>query len=169
MINIYECEALVKIYCSLDKRCNIIDKFINNHAYYCGSYGEEYSAVDVYNDILDLIERKNQLINIKLMIDNAVNKLSINDKKVLYVKLNYNISMQELCSLLDVKERTAFRRIEHAFENMAEIINHSKYCAKLENIIDKQEWIKKICGDVKQRRLAFKSVQPSHEFAVNNQ
>ena len=77
--------------------------------------------------------------------------------------------MQELCSLLDVKERTAFRRIEHAFENMAEIINHSKYCAKLENIIDKQEWIKKICGDVKQRRLAFKSVQPSHEFAVNNQ
>ena len=98
MINIYECEALVKIYSTLEKKCNIIDKFINNHAFYCGPYSDEYSAVDVYNDILDLIERKNKLINIKLMIDNVIKNLSENDKKVLFIKLNYNISMNELCA-----------------------------------------------------------------------
>lgn len=156
MINIYECEALVKIYSTLEKKCNIIDKFINNHAFYCGPYSGEYSAVDVYNDILDLIERKNKLINIKLMIDNAIKNLSENDKKVLFIKLNYNISMNELCALLNLKERTAFRRVERAFEDMTEQLNQSKYAFKLQQIIAKEDWISKICENVKQRRLAYK-------------
>lgn len=157
MIDIYDCEALVKIYRLLDKKCTIIDKFINNHAYYCGSYSEEYSAVDVYNDILDLMERKNQLINIKLMLDTALNKLAVEDKKVLLIKLNYNISMNEFCAVLNLKERTAFRRIEHAFLCLAEAINRSKYASKLEKIIDKEEWIRAVCQDVKERRQAFKN------------
>lgn len=157
MIDIYDCEALVKIYHLLNKKCEIIDKFINNHAYYCGPYSEEYGAVDVYNDILDLMERKNQLINIKLMVDDAIQKLSIEDKKVLYIKLNYNISINEFCSILNLKERTAFRRIEHAFMALAEQLNHSKYSSKLEFVLRTQEWIKAVCQDVKQRRMAFKN------------
>lgn len=164
MINIYECEALVKIYSTLDKKCNIIDKFINNHAFYCGPYSDEYSAVDVYNDILDLIERKNKLINIKLIIDNAVKNLSENDKKVLFIKLNYNISMHELCALLNLKERTAFRRVERAFENMTDKLNQSKYALKLEHIIENEAWINRICENVKLRRLSFKGNQEELEL-----
>lgn len=160
MIDIYDCEALVKIYRLLEKRCAIIDKFINNHAYYCGPYSEEYSAVDVYNDILNLMERKNHLINIKLMMDEAIKKLPSEDKKVVYVKINYNISMSELCGILNIKERTAFRRIEHAFETLANEMNHSKYAKKLSIIIEKEDWIKAIKQEVKQRRLAFKG-QPA--------
>ena len=157
MIDIYDCEALVKIYRLLDKKCTIIDKFINNHAYYCGPYSEEYSAVDVYNDILDLMERKNHLINIKLMLDTALNRLVVEDKKVLLIKLNYNISMSEFCAVLNLKERTAFRRIEHAFLCLTDAINQSKYASKLEEIINKEEWIRAVCQDVKERRQAFKN------------
>ncbi len=157
MIDIYDCEALVKVYRLLEKRCAIIDKFINNHAYYCGPYSEEYSAVDVYNDILDLIERKNQLINIKLIMDEAIKRLPCADKKVVYAKLNYNISMAEFCGILNLKERTAFRRIEHAFDSLANEINRSRYIDKLTGIIEHQEWIKGVRQDVKQRRQAFKS------------
>ena len=166
MIDIYDCEALVKIYRLLDKKCTIIDKFINNHAYYCGPYSEEYGAVDVYNDILDLMERKNQLINIKLMLDTALNKLGVEDKKVLLIKLNYNISMNEFCAVLNLKERTAFRRIEHAFLCLAEAINQSKYAAKLEMIINKEGWIRAVCQDVKERRQSFKNHTNQTEYAL---
>ena len=163
MIDIYDCEALVKIYHLLGKKCEIIDKFINNHAYYCGPYSEEYSAVDVYNDILDLMERKNQLINIKLMIDDALQSLEIEDKKVLYIKMNYNISINEFCGILNLRERTAYRRIEHAFEVLTDKLNQSKYATKLEFMLKSQDWIKAICLDVKQRRMAYKTAQ-NNEF-----
>ena len=90
------------------------------------------------------------------MIDNAIKNLSENDKKILFIKLNYNISMNELCALLNLKERTAFRRVERAFEDMTEQLNQSKYAFKLEQIIAKEDWISKICENVKQRRLAYK-------------
>ena len=36
MIDIYETEALIKIYRLLRKKCDAIDKFINNYALYFG-------------------------------------------------------------------------------------------------------------------------------------
>ena len=45
--------------------------------------------------------------------------------------MNYKISMSEICGILNLKERTAFRRIERAYENLAEALNKSKYCDKL--------------------------------------
>lgn len=163
MIDIYDCEALVKVYHTLEKKCNVIDKFIHNHAYYCGPYTDEYSAVDVYNDILDLMERKNQLINIKVIIDDAIEKMSVVDKQVLLIKLKYSISMNEFCGVLNMKQRTAFRRIERAFENLAEVLNNSKYASKLVQTIRKEDWINAVKQDVKERRMNFKG--QAGEFA----
>ncbi|MBR1988707.1 MAG: hypothetical protein IKA36_06710 [Clostridia bacterium] len=78
MITNYDSEAIVKIYRMLSKKCDVIDRFINNHAYYFGPYTEEFGASDVCNNIIDLITRKNQLINLKIIVDNAIN----GDKKV---------------------------------------------------------------------------------------
>ena len=127
MINIYDSEALIKVYRLLNKKCEAIDKFITNHALYFGPTSEEYCALDVCNNIIDLMERKNQLINLKIIIDSAIKTLSEKDKKILYIKMHYKISMLELCGILEIKERTAFRMIERAYENLTEALNKSKY------------------------------------------
>ena len=70
--------------------------------------------------------------------------------------MNYNLQMCEICGVLELKERTAFRRIEKAFENLTNELNNSKYCKKLCKIIDNEEWILDIKDEIKQRRMSFK-------------
>ncbi len=158
MIDIYDSEAIVKVYRLLKKKCEAIDRFINNHALYFGTNSYEFGAIDVCNNILDLMARKNQLINLKLIVDGAIHNLSEKDKKVLFIKMNYNLSMDEICGILDLKERTAFRRIEHAFLSLAEALNKSKYCSRLERILFNEQWIKDVKETVKEHRLAYRTV-----------
>ena len=157
MLDIYDSETLVKVYRLLIKKCNAIDKFIKNHAFYFGPSTNEYDALDVYNNIIDLMERKNQLINLKIILDKAINSLKEKDKKIIYIKTFYNLPMTEICEVLSLKERTAFRRIEGAYYNLAEALNSSKYLNKLESILEKEEWIREIRDQVKSRRMAFKA------------
>ncbi len=157
MIDVYDAEALIKIYRMLRKRCEALDRFIENHAYYFSTSSEELGSLDVCNNIIDLMTRKNQLINLKLIIDRAISTLSENDKKILYIKMNYTISMAEICGIFNLKERTAFRRIEKAFENLSLALNSSKYINKLEKIIDSEDWITNIRREVKDRRMSYRT------------
>ena len=156
-IDIYDAEALVKIYRMLEKRCEALDKFIENHAYYFSNSCDELGTLDVCNNIIDLMARKNQLINLNMIFKKALSKLSVNDKEILYIKMNYKISMSEICGIFSLKERTAFRRIERAFQNLADALNASKYADKLESIMDSEDWIVNIRNEVKERRQAYKS------------
>lgn len=156
MIDVYDSEALIKAYRLLRKKCDAIDKFINNHALYFGPCTAEYGSLDVCNNIIELMTRKNQLINLKIILDKAIKSLPDKDKKILLIKINYNLQMNEICGILELKERTAFRRIEKAFENLADSLNNSKYYTKLIEIINKEEWINNIKEEVKERRLAFR-------------
>ena len=156
MLTVYHSEALIKIYRYLEKKCDAIDKFINNHAFYFGYSSAEYDSIDVFNNIIELMARKNQLINLKIILDNGINKLDEEDKKVIFLKMKYNISMNEFCGVLDVKQRTAFRRIERAFFNLTEVLNKSKYRDKLLDIMESEDWIMEIKEEVTQKRLAYK-------------
>lgn len=71
--------------------------------------------------------------------------------------MNYSISMEEFCAILHFKERTAFRRIERAFKDLADSLNNSKYIDKLTHIMSHEEWISSVKQEVKERRMAFKS------------
>ncbi len=155
MIDIYDSETLIKAYRMLKKKCSTIDSFIENHATYFGPVSAEYGALDVYSNIIDLMTKKNQLINVKIILDNAIKSLDEKDKKILFIKMNYHLQMNEICAVLDIKERTAFRRIERAFENLTEALNKSKYASKLEKILLSEEWLAGIKEDVKERRQSF--------------
>lgn len=156
MIDIYDTEALVNIYRMLDKKCEAIDKFINNHATYFGPCTAEYGAIDVCNNIIDLMTRKNQLINLKLIVDHAIDTLDDKDKQVVYIKTRFSPSMNAFCEILDLKERTAFRRIERAFNNLSQALNRSKYVDKLIKIMQNEMWIVSIRDELKDRRLSYK-------------
>ncbi len=162
MLDVFDSETIVKVYRMLKKKCSAIDQFIENHALYYGPDSAEFNTFDVINNILDLMARKNQLINLKIIVDNAVNSLDVNVKKVLYIKMNYSVSMAELCGILDMKERTAFRWVERAFADLTEALNNSKYLDKIEAIIKQESWIKDVYEEVRQRRISLKMKTPSN-------
>ena len=156
MLDIFDSEALVKCYRMLNKKCQAIDKFIQNSSLYFGATSAEYGSLEVINNIIDLMTRKNQLINLKIILDGAINKLDDKDKKILFVKIYYNVKMEELCEFLSLKERTAFRRIERAYSNLTDALNNSKYYNKLISIMEKEIWIKEMKNRVKERRESYK-------------
>lgn len=158
MINIYESEAIIKAYRLLKKKCEAIDKFIRNHALYFGPCTAEYGSIDVCNNIIDLMTRKNQLINLKIIVDKAIQSLNEKSKKILFIKMNYNISMTELCGVLELKERTAFRWVEKAFEDLTIALNKSKYVEKLSSILHGEEWLTRIVDEVADKRMAYRSL-----------
>ena len=157
MIDIYDSETIIKIYRLLGKKCEAIDSFINNQALYFGPCSAEYGAEDVCNNIIELIGRKNQLINLKIIIDYVLKNLNEEDKKILYIKMNYKTTMAEICGILELKERTAFRKIEKAYENLAIALNNSKYANKLESLLNKEDWIMAVKESIKERRMAYKN------------
>ncbi len=158
MIDIYDSECIVKIYRLLKKKCEAIDHFIENHAYYFGPTSVEYGATDVYNNILDLMTRKNELINFKIILDSVIQTLEDKDKKILYLKMNYNLSLAEICGVLDITERTYFRHIDKAYLHLSEAINRSRYVDKLCKLMRKEEWIMDVKETVKAKHMAYRSV-----------
>lgn len=159
MIDIYDSETIVKVYRLLKKKCEAIDRFVENHAYYFGPSTSEYGATDVYNNIIDLMTRKNELINLKIIVDNEMKKLNEKDKKILFLKMNYNLSLAEICGILKLKERTCFRHIENAYYNLSIALNNSKYLEKLESLMNKEEWIIDIREAVENKHMAYRSVR----------
>ena len=157
MIDIYDSESMVKIYRLLKKKCEAIDHFIENHAYYFGPTSVEYGAIDVYNNILDLMTRKNELINFKIILDNVIATLDEKDRKVLYIKMNYNLSLAEICGVLDITERTYFRHIDRAYLHLSEALNRSRYADKLLKLMRKEDWIMDIKESIKAKHLAYRS------------
>lgn len=169
MFDVFDSETIVKIYRMLKKKCDAIDHFIDNHAIYYGPDTAEFNSFDVYNNILDLMARKTQLINLKVIVDSAIKTLDENVKKVLLLKMNYNLSTTELCGILEVKERTLFRWIERAYSDLTNALNNSIYCGKLADIISHESWIKEMNNDVKLRRLALKTkVNVASANLINN-
>lgn len=156
MIDIFDSETIVKIYRMLTKKCDAIDAFIKNHAFYFGPFTEEYGSLDVCNNIIDLMTRKNQLINLKIIVDSAVKTLSVDDRQVLTLKMNYSISMDELRGILNLKERTAFRKVERAIANLTNALNKSRYVNKLEKILTNEDWIANVRCEVQERRMSYK-------------
>jgi hypothetical protein len=72
--------------------------------------------------------------------------------------MNYNISMAELCGVLELKERTGFRWVEKAFEDLTIALNKSKYVDKLSSILHGEEWLTRIVDEVADRRMAYRSL-----------
>ena len=142
---IHDSKTLLTAYRWIEKNCDLIDEFVYKHAVNFGPSPEFCSTYDVTSNIIDLIERKNRLINLKLMIDDLINGLELQDKKILLAKIRYNLTMENFCKLMSIPSmRTGFRQINKALEHFTMRANSSPYKEKLEHILDSEYWIANI-------------------------
>ena len=88
------------------------------------------------------MERKNRLINLKLIIDDLVSTLNQTDKLIILAKMRFDLSMKSLCEMFQIPSlRTAFRRVQSALEHFTRHANNSCYKEKLEYLLDNEHWI----------------------------
>ncbi|MBQ7797818.1 MAG: hypothetical protein IJ371_01700 [Clostridia bacterium] len=142
MLDINDAKVLISAYRFIEKNCDLINEFVYKHAINFGPSPEYCSTYDVTNNIINLIERKNRLINFKLIIDELVNSLDNQDKLIILSKMRFNLSMQSFCQIFDMPSvRTAFRRVQTALEHFLRRANNSPYREKLEYLLDNEGWI----------------------------
>lgn len=142
MLVINDAKVLISAYRFIEKNCDLINEFVYKHAINFGPSPEYCSTYDVTNNIINLIERKNRLINLKLIIDELVDSLSKEDKLIILSKMRFNLSMKSFCQVFEMSSvRTAFRRIQAALEHFTRRANNSPYKEKLEYLLDNEHWI----------------------------
>jgi len=135
-------KALLNLYRYLEPMADSIDRLVKSKCFE-PVYIASYNLQDKADEILSLTDRKITLINIKVIIDKSIARLNDNNKKIIILRYIDNMSMQDICELMDISDRTYFRRSKQALDafcNMLELEN--KLSGNLLGSYQKQKWLK---------------------------
>lgn len=156
MIQICDGQALINAYKLLERTCNAIDDYVISYAENFGPDPSMDSTESITNKMIDLIARKNKLINLKIFIENCVEKMPDKFRKIIVLKLNYRCKASILMQILNLPERTYFRRMNQALEIFVDIVNNNNTKFDIDNIFLSEEWIANISKKFKEKQ-AFAS------------
>ena len=73
-----------------------------------------YSTDMLYDKMLEVIDRKKGLVNVKVLVDNAMSTLSSKDREILRLRYMDGLDTRASAEFLGVNERTYFRRLNNA-------------------------------------------------------
>ena len=142
MLVIDDVKVLISAYRFIERNCDLINEFVYKHAINFGPSPEYCSTYDVTNNIINLIERKNRLINLKLIIDQLVQELNKEDRLIIMAKMRFDLTTKTFCQMFNYSSaRTAFRRMQNAIERFTVHANNSPYKEKLEYLLNNEHWI----------------------------
>ena len=160
MKNYQECWAktLLNINSYLDRICEAIDKNVMscsmNSAH--SQMGTDYFA----DRIIKLVERKKFMINIRVLINNTLKNISLENAKILTIKFVDHIKTDTACKLLDMPYRTYFRKVDKAISQFAFELKKQGYDESMLYQIFKNEfWVLEVFDN-----YAKKNIKKSEKF-----
>jgi len=140
-------KTILSIYKYLETLSNSIDdlvlkKSINSAFYNNGRFNNCY---DCANKIMQLTDRKINLINIKVMVDNTLSRMPLKYRQVLALAFIDNIKSEKIAELMGISLRTFFRRKNDAISSFAKNLSLQGYTSqKLESMFYGEHWIKNL-------------------------
>ena len=126
MLDKKHAQSLLYSYRYLFKTCDLIDKTINNYA---TNFGVMYTHADtetLAEKMIDLMQRKKHLINLKLYIDKVISLTNDTSKKILVLMSQFEFKIGKIQEIFDVSERTAFRYMKTAVDEFVSVANRVK-------------------------------------------
>lgn len=142
MKNYQECWAktLLDVNCNLDAICGAIDKNINNCC--VSSSRSQMSTIYFADKIIRLMQRKKFMINIRVLINTVFKNLPLESAKILTVKYIDKMKTDTACKLLEMPNRTYFRKIKKAVQDFAFELKKQGYDElKLYEMFKDELWI----------------------------
>ena len=150
-------EMALIAYNSVDKMADVLTKAVNNKSFYTA--GSEFSGnlLAAFDAIASLIDRKKMLVNLRLIIDTALVKLSPQYLKVLCLKFCDRFSNNQICDAMEISERTFYRKlntgIEHFGRNLFSGGLNEDRCKKL---FAKEAWLENIYNHLNDGKTELK-------------
>ncbi len=135
---------------ALGSRCVTFEMLIHN------------SSMSVSNRIIELSERKVKIINLKVLIEEMLAKVSDDDFSLLCQRFIEGKKVNEIMSLSSCSERTAFRRIENAVDSFAKVLKSTGYNDyKLQDMISGEAWISNIAEKTLEKSINYEKAHQS--------
>lgn len=139
-------KTLLEVYNSLEIVCERIDKMVDNKASEGSTYGRTGNSLELFNSIINLTERKVNLINLKLRIEQSLIKLSPIEAKVLILKYVDRLTYKQISTLTNQNIRTTFRYVEKGIENFTKNIKLNGLTEEfIRNKYSEEKWLFQIC------------------------
>ena len=157
-------KTILSVYKYLEALSNSIDdliikKCINSAFYNNGRYSTCY---DCANKIMQLTERKINLINIKVLVDDTLRLMSVNQRQLLALCYMDNVKSEDIAEMMHVSIRTFFRKKNEALSSFSKNLLLKGYNAnKLEEMFCGEGWLNNLY-------IRNKELEDSKEFRIDN-
>lgn len=125
-------------------RCidRIINKSALNSFYTGGNWDDKNSVFNISNKILKLTNKKVDYINLKVLVEKILSKMSKDKAKLLILRNIKDLKTSTICNMLNMKERTYYRRTDLALkEFVTQMIEMGFTYAKLDLDFSDDEFI----------------------------
>lgn len=142
-------KTILMVYRYLDRIADAIDRLIERRAlnsFYVGVLGNNDNSIySVADYIINLSERKIKLINLKILIDMALEDCPILSSQILIEKFMDNEKSFDIAKRHNLSERTYFRRLNEALDNFSSSLCKLGFCEnKLLDYISSEKWIMEV-------------------------
>lgn len=133
----------------LTRVTNAIDSLISKRALASGFVNTrnltKQNAYSVTKDIIDLSQRKINLINLNIICVNALKGIDALSSKILILKFIDGLHSSEIASLLGISDRTFFRKLNCAYSELEKwFINNHITNKFFENKCKDEGWIMEV-------------------------
>ena len=147
-------KALLLSYRYLETLCNAIDKYVLKKSitssFYENCSPNKYSAYEVSNHIIKLIERKKKIINTKVIIEDCLRELKPLHQRILLLTYLDQMTTEKISFCLNMTKRTFFRKKSEAINSFCKKLaqkGYEKDFIKLE--LEGENWFDKFCRGAK--------------------
>lgn len=134
-------KTLLTIYNCLETIASAIDNLVITQSVSSGR--NNLTTLENAEKVINLIQRKKLLVNLKVLIDNSLSKLDKNCARILIMKYVDKLKPELAMQILELSRRTYFRRIDSAVDSFATELSNLGYDESvLESMLKKEHWIK---------------------------
>jgi len=112
------------------------------------------SCEKVAERMIDLMEHKKNIINLKILTEKALKNLSDYDYTFLTQRFFENIRVEDIAQMLGINCRTAFRRLDSALDNFKTNLHRLVREDKLQMMANFEPWISKVLQNAKSISLS---------------
>lgn len=134
-------KTLLASYNSLETIANAVDNLVVSQG--INSANNHLTTIENAERIINLIQRKKLLVNLKVLVDSTVAKLDNLSARLIIMRYLDNIKPDICLEILKLSRRTYFRRLDRALDEFSLKLKLSGYTPDvLEQLVQKEYWIK---------------------------
>lgn len=142
---------------------NLIVKKSVNSMFYTNSRG--HNTYDCASEIIELTQRKVNLINLKVLVDDALSKMSYENKRILILYYVDGLKTSQIAKIMGCVDRTFFRKKDEAVISFGRTLkNMGINEEKLSQMFGKEKWLNEFFVKNQVREKSSKTAKQVPEY-----